>query len=83
MFIRLLPGKSVIRSVAVCHILFCRTSSESRWCSASCSVVVSLFTVRYYTSIIILAKFTSHYKSCGYVLRVPLPLLLEHVLSRG
>ena len=45
-FIWLLPGKSVIRSVAVRHRLLARTYSESERCSASCSVV-SLFAARY------------------------------------
>ena len=73
MFIWLLPGKSVIQSVAVRHRLLARTYSESERCSASCSVV-SLFAPRYY-----LAKLhVTLYKSRKYVLCVSLPLWPEH-----
>ena len=41
-----------VRSVAICYRLLARTYSESAWCNASCSVVVSLFAACYYTSIL-------------------------------
>ena len=84
--IRLLPGKSVWYEVLpfVMHsVQFSREflASHAGRCSASYSVVVSLFAARY-CILVYLLNSTSDYKSRGYVLRILLPLLPEHVLSR-
>ena len=78
MFIRPLPGKSVIRSVTVCHSPFCRDLASQGGIALG-SAVVSLFTARYYiyTSILIIVRHTINHVDMYYAFSP------EHMLSRG